>query len=499
MPVHAGAVAAGHSETANAARTILENGGNAFDAALAAFLAACVAEPVLASLGGGGFLTSKTAEGAVETFDFFTQTPLQPAKPDQLDFYPVTADFGPAQQQFHIGRGAIATPGAVAGLFAVHDAHGFMPLVDIAAPAIELASRGVALNAFQAYLLSVVGPIYLSTPESVAQFCTASPTDGPKLLSLGEAYRPSGFVDFLSALIREGSSLFYKDVAARALEAMAGASIGPADLATYTVLRREPLAVSVGGADVFVNPPPAIGGALIVAMLHEVDRAGRYAPETFVEAMRRCNRFRPECRIDLEPEAGALKLAELMGHPPSYRGTTHFSVADGAGNVVAMTVSNGEGSGIVVPGTGMMLNNMLGEEDLNQAGLMAWPTNQRLSSMMAPGVVRAENGTWTAFGSGGSNRIRSALAQVLAALIFDSDTVSDAVERPRLHLEGGVLSAEPGFDEEDIKAALEQAESLKLWPERNMFFGGAHLVSKHADGHVSGAGDPRRDGVFLVV
>ena len=103
MPVHAGAVAAGHSETANAARTILENGGNAFDAALAAFLAACVAEPVLASLGGGGFLTSKTAEGAVETFDFFTQTPLQPAKPDQLDFYPVTADFGPAQQQFQHG------------------------------------------------------------------------------------------------------------------------------------------------------------------------------------------------------------------------------------------------------------------------------------------------------------------------------------------------------------------------------------------------------------
>ncbi len=423
MPVHAGAVAAGHSETVKAASTILDNGGNAFDAALAAFLAACVTEPVLASLGGGGFLTAKTAGGEIETFDFFTQTPLRPAVTERLDFYPVTADFGPAQQQFHIGRGAIATPGAVAGIFAVHDAHGFLPLADIAAPAIELAERGVALNEFQAYLLSVVEPIYLSTPESVSQFCSSSSAEKPKLLSLGETYRPAGFADFLSSLIREGSSLFYRDVAVRALAGMVDASIGADDLEAYEVCRRKPLKASIGGAEVFVNPPPAIGGALIVAMLHEVARAGRYDPASFVGAMRQCNRFRPECGIDLDPEVGAIKLAELMGHPPSYRGTTHFSVADADGNVVAMTVSNGEGSGVVVPGTGVMLNNMLGEEDLNQSGLMTWPTNRRLSSMMAPGVARAANGTWTAFGSGGSNRIRSALAQILAALIFDGDTV----------------------------------------------------------------------------
>lgn len=499
MPVHAGAIAAGHRQTAEAARAVLMEGGNAFDAVLAALMAACVAEPVLASLGGGGFLTAKTADGRVETFDFFAETPLAPADPDRLDFHPILADFGPAQQKFHIGIGAAATPGAVAGLFAVHAALGRMPLPEIARPAIELAASGIALNAFQAYLLGVVGPIYAATAESRALFCRSGADGALRLLGEGDVYRPDGFADFLDNLMRDGPELFYAGELAGALENLDGAAIGAADLAAYRVARRVPLRIDAAGAHVYLNPPPAIGGALVAAMLGEIARHGRTDAPAVIAAMRRCNAVRTQCGIDRDPEGGALRLAELLGHPPSYRGTTHIGVADGQGNLAALTVSNGEGCGHILPGTGVMLNNMMGEEDLNACGLLAWPPGRRLSSMMTPGVARAADGTWTAFGSGGSNRIRSAVAQVVAALAFDGASPRDAVERPRLHLENGCLNAEPGFDPEVLDVLCEAGETVRAWPARNMFFGGAHVVARDADGRFDGAGDPRRDGIFLTV
>lgn len=499
MPANTGAVAAGHRLTAEAARVVLSDGGNAFDAALAGFLAACVAEPVLASLGGGGFLTVKTAEGRIETFDFFAETPLKPADPERLDFHPILADFGPALQEFHIGLGAVATPGAVAGLFAVHGALGRMPLVEIAAPAVALARSGVRLNAFQAYLLGVVGPIYTATAQSRDLFCRGTHNGAASLLGEGDVFRPDGLADFLDNLMRDGPALFYAGELAQTVERLDGCSIGAADLSAYRVRRREPLRLTVGGADIYLNPPPAIGGALVGAMLCELAAARRVDGPALVAAMRRCNAARPACGIDLDPEAGALRLGGMLGHPPSYRGTTHVSVADGEGNLAALTVSNGEGCGHILSGTGIMLNNMLGEEDLNAAGLLAWPIGRRLSSMMTPGMVRTADGTWTAFGSGGSNRIRSAIARVVAATVLDGEAPGDAVGRPRLHLEGASLSVEPGFDPAELAGACVDGETLRIWPDRNMFFGGVHVVARRRDGTFDGAGDPRRDGIFLTV
>ena len=110
-----GAIACGHPATAAAAREILEDGGNAFDAALAALCAACVAEPVLCSLGGGGYLLARRADGEAVLYDFFVETPFERRDAAEIDFYPILADFGTATQEFHIGLGAIATPGAAAG------------------------------------------------------------------------------------------------------------------------------------------------------------------------------------------------------------------------------------------------------------------------------------------------------------------------------------------------------------------------------------------------
>ena len=140
MP-YRGVVAAGHEITVAAAETMLRNGGNAFDAILAAHLAACVAEPVLSSLGGGGFLLARPQAGEPVVYDFFVQTPRHKRCLPELEFRPIMANFGPTQQQFHIGQGTIATPGAVKGICRIHRELATLPLSEIAAPAIHSAPR----------------------------------------------------------------------------------------------------------------------------------------------------------------------------------------------------------------------------------------------------------------------------------------------------------------------------------------------------------------------
>ena len=143
-----GAVAAGHSKTAETAAEILRAGGNAFDAAIAAFFTSCICEPALASLGGGGFLLAKDETGRAKVFDFFTHTPRSKSVNHAIDFYPVTVDFGSAQQEFHIGLGSCATPGAVSGVSTVHKSLGQLPMSELVQPALELARNGVIVEPF---------------------------------------------------------------------------------------------------------------------------------------------------------------------------------------------------------------------------------------------------------------------------------------------------------------------------------------------------------------
>ncbi len=163
ISAHQGAVAAGHEQTAAAAQQILAAGGNAFDAIIGAHFCACVCEPVLASVGGGGFLLAHPFQGQACLYDFFVQTPRQRAPANGREFYPIVADFGPATQEFHIGRAAAATPGAVAGLFAAHRDLGRMPLAELLQPAQQLARQGIELNSFQRYILQIIRPIFATS------------------------------------------------------------------------------------------------------------------------------------------------------------------------------------------------------------------------------------------------------------------------------------------------------------------------------------------------
>lgn len=419
---HRGIVACGHVETARAAASVLDAGGNAVDAALAAMCAACVAEPILASFGGGGFLLARPAAGgsaAPVVFDFFGQTPKTRLPPDEIDFIPVEADFGSTRQAFHIGMGAVATPGVVKGLFAAHRALGRMPMREVVAPAVALARRGVETTPMQAYMARVVGAILKHTPESFALL--ASRERPGELVQAGETYRLPEVADVLEILAIEGEDLFYRGEIAARIDLgcrRGGGQLTMADLEGYRVEVRRPVEIEVLGARLFLNPPPSWGGILIAFALEllrdgpfaRVDRSSPDCAVTLARAMAATNRARVEARLHeldehevadaaLAPALLARYRREVLHGPSGRGGTTHISVIDRFGNAASLSISNGEGCGHVIPGTGIMLNNMLGEEDINPHGHHNWPTDRRLASMMTP-VIGVGGGGVTALGSG---------------------------------------------------------------------------------------------------
>ncbi|HSO42179.1 MAG TPA: gamma-glutamyltransferase, partial [Rhodospirillales bacterium] len=435
---------------------------------------------------------------------------------DEIDFIPVVADFGSTEQAFHIGLGSAATPGVVKGLFAAHRALGHMPMREVVAPAVDLARRGVVATPMQAYMARVVATILRHTPESFALL--ASPGRAGELVQAGEVYRLPEVADVLEILAIEGEDLFYRgEIASRLTHDChrGGGQLGIADLNGYRVEVRRPVEIDVLGARLFLNPPPASGGILIAFALELLRnfpfaRHARSSPgyvTTLARAMTATNRARIEAKLHelAEDEAVGVALdpvllsryrAEVLAAVPGRGATTHISVVDRVGNAASLSISNGEGCGYVIPGTGIMLNNMLGEDDINPHGHHRWPQDRRLSSMMTPVLGLEPGGAVTALGSGGSNRIRTAILQVLLNAFAFAEPLEVAVAAPRLHVEADKLSIEPGFAEPVLDALAESFE-IDLWAEKSMFFGGVHAVRRDAGGGVAGAADERRDGAAL--
>ncbi|TNF85898.1 MAG: gamma-glutamyltransferase [Gammaproteobacteria bacterium] len=461
-----GAVACGHPLTADAAIQILEAGGNAFDAAIAAQFTACVAEPVLTSLAGGGFLLAKPADGEATLLDFFTHSPRERLGSAEA-LYAIDADFGTATQTFHIGPGSIATPGTVAGMFAAHERFARLPMTELVLPAVRAAREGLIIDDFQGGILDIVRPIYAEGLYAEAR--------------TGIQFHQEALADSLSSLAEEGAELFYAgEIGARLAELCrnGGGHLSRDDLTGYQVIEREPLATRCRGAALLTNPPPSAGGALIRHTLNALEKR-EGTPTDVARALADTLRARAKL-IDDSDQVN--------------RGTTHISVVDGDGNVAAMTLSNGEGSGCLIPGTGIMTNNMLGEEDINPAGIDNWQPNRRLGSMMSPTLVLGE-GYQAALGSGGSNRIRSAIVQVLVALLHHACEPTAAIARPRLHLEADLLSLEPGLEAAEFAGLQGLPAQIQQWDAQSLFFGGVHLVRHFDDGRLDAAGDPRRGGV----
>lgn len=509
-----GAVAAGHPLTAHAAAEMLRAGGNAFDAATAAFFTACAAEPVLASLGGGGFLLAMPQGAAPRVYDFFTHTPLVRRPPARLDFEKAVVDFGSARQIFYMGYGAAAAPGAVAGILQAHTEHGRMPLREVAAPAVGAAREGVRVTAAQATVFGFVEPIYVSRPSARELF--ESPAAPGRVLREGEAMRFPQLADVVETLAAEGRDFFYRgEIASLIHRQLADCGhLTRDDLAGYEVALRKPLTRRCHGATLFTNPPPAAGGALTafgVALAERCRRPGDAFgdPDTLLTLAGILHATR-EAHVNAaaagEVDGGGGSLldralldeyaAGIVNRATARNGTTHISIVDAAGNAAALTVTNGAGCGEVLPGTGIMLNNMLGEEDVSPRGLHRWRCNQRLSSMTAPTMLSSRNKV-TVTGSGGSNRIRSALVQVAINLVHHAMGVEQAVRAPRLHYDDN-LYIEGGFGDAAVKALRDAWPGAVVFPGANFFFGGANTVQMDAAGRIQGCADPRRGGVFTV-
>ncbi len=481
------AVASGHPATTAAAAEVLRAGGNAVDACVAAGFAASVAEPTLTSLGGGGFLLARTAAGEEVVFDFFVDTPgrgLAPTRgalPGGLDFDEVVVSFSGADQGFHVGLGSVAVPGCLAGWLHAHRRMGRIPLAEVVAPARRLADEGVEINEQQAYLLRILEPILTRTADAAA---IVAP--GGRLLGRGDLLVNGALAAFLGQLDERG---FAEPSLAGRVDAemrSSGGLLTAQDLTGYQVIERAPLEVQWRGHRLLTNPPPSFGGELVaLGLLLLEDRAGWPAAAGSIEHAVSL----AEAMVATDDIRRAGDVPGALARRRSTGGTTHVSVRDGEGNVASMTTSNGEGSGWLFPGTGVMANNMMGEDDLHPDGFHAVPAGQRVASMMAPTVAVAPDGTAElVVGSGGSKRIRTALVQVLAGVIDQGRDLADTVNAPRLHWDGEVLHAEPGWSEAAL-AALEDRWPVRRWEQRDLYFGGVHAVAPGV-----AAGDPRRGG-----
>jgi gamma-glutamyltranspeptidase/glutathione hydrolase len=477
-----GAVAAGHNFTAKAGAEMLREGGSAVDAAIAALAMACVCEPVLASPGGGGFAMIRDGNtGKTQLLDFFTQTPLEKRGNAEDGFQTIEADFGPTKQIFHIGPATVATPGFLDGLDALSKRGARLTLQDHFAPAIEAASSGFKLTGYQAYLSTVVAPILMATEASRNLFAPVG-----QLRGAGETFVNPGLAETFRVL---GQTSWRESEIAGALleEQAANGHLSEADLSAYRVEEREPLSLSVGEARVFLNPRPAASGTLIQYALQHL---GDCKPVSLAAALNAADEARLSARGD---------LSALLKHPLRQNGTTHISAVDADGNACSVTVSNGTGSGEIVNGFGFMLNNILGEEDVNPGGSTGWPVNIRPASMMCPTLLETSDGRLIALGSGGSSRIRSAVFQAVARLSFGGVPLPEAVQMPRLHVENGHLDVEAGLEQRHLADLINAFSDHRIWAEPNMFFGGVHAVQKTGSGEFDGIGDRRREGVAVIV
>lgn len=483
------AICAGHRETAQAAAEVLDQGGNAVDAAVASMWMMMLAEPCMASAGAGGFAMIDWA-GKTTCLDFFCQTPQRKRLAADLDFYPITVDFGGTTEDFYVGRGAAATPGMLAGIFAMHERYGRMPMTDLASITVDAARTGVLLDRFQAYDWLLLRDIFAIDPAVRSIFFRA---DGSLKLE-GDLVQMPMLGDAIEVLARAGSDLFYKGEMAATIAAdmESGGALSRSDLADYQVHWREPLTLPYRGHYIHSTPAPSVGGALITAYLLAMQNSDVGPAVASVNASKLTKGLADDDEA-LRDYLKAHGLVHHTGHTAhKWGGTSHFNVVDSNRNAVAVTISIGEGNGYFVPGTGMQMNNMLGEAALLPAGYHSWEEDVRLRSMMTPTIVQNKRRELRlALGSGGAGRIPQMIAQVVDQHLRNGRALSEAVDLPRHYYNGEELQLEPG------STADCQGEVFNQWSEQSLYFGGVHAVSASSHG-LSAVPDHRRFGFGIV-
>lgn len=532
-----GVVAAGDPATAESGAECLRAGGNAVDAALGAAFAAFVCEMPLASPFGGGVLVAGDGSGGFSALDFFARTPgLGRGRPGDHEFRDVEVDFGATTQVFHIGRASAALPAALPGLLEAHRRWGSLPLPVVVEPAVELGRRGYTLGAGIAYVFDLLRPI-VTASDGVR---VLHELDGT-LAGAGARLENRELADTLERVARDPGHV--RDLYAALVEQFgpaAGGLITEQDVERLEVFADEPLRVEHCGFRLHTMSAPSSGGALVALGLRLLEGLGGtefLSPEHLLGLARvqdalldlRDGDFDERCRdpeflrsLFAEERIAALRagVAARSAAPPAHPlgSTTHISALDEHGGSASLTLTNGEGSGYVLEGTGIHVNNLMGEEDIHPRGFHHDPPGTRLVTMMAPSVLVGGDSRTVALGSGGSNRLRNAILAVISHLLEHDATPDAAVLAPRVHLEAlrsgpvdasGRWPRQIAFERLGPGGSALGADSVDAlvgaYPERpvifdepNMFFGGVHLAVRHRLAF-DGAGDPRRGGSVRIV
>lgn len=528
-----GVIAAGNTQTANAAARILERGGNAVDAAVAAAFTSFIAEVGVVHLGGSGFAQIfDPASGRHIVYDFFSNMPgLGRARlPADLNFDRVTVNYGATTQDFYLGRGSVAVPGNIFGLCRLAADFARLSLDVLLQPALELSQNGAVLDPFQAATCELLRPLYTHTPGMRAIF-----EPNGRMVRAGHVIRIPYLEETLAALAQHGESLLRSGALGRALlddQQRRGGLLTAADLDNFHVYRQEPIHIPYRDYEILLPPPYSTGGVLtafvlrLVAhfpcddlthgsashlrLLYESLAATARARVTWErEATRRPWREAVEALLsddfvqpfvdDVRRALAARRPGLTVREPHGPQSTSHLSVVDGDGMAVSLTTTAGESAGYVVPQTGFIPNNILGEEDLNPNGFHQWQAGTRIATMMTPTIVLHQGKTRLVTGSGGANRIRSAILQVLMNVLDFDMPLPQAVNAPRIHVENGAMQCEYGYDDEVMDRLEEDGYPINRWTTRSIYFGGAHSVAQQPDGTLLAAGDDRRGGATASV
>ena len=504
---HTFAAAAGTPYAAEAAAEVYRAGGNAADAAVAAAAAVGVTEPLMSSIGGSGFALVRNPAGEAELIDYYDAMPGKdlPASAFGANGSPptVTLKYG-AGVHSTVGAASCGVPGTLRGWETLLRRHGRLTLRETLVPAIRLAREG--------FLLCKTSGMWFEVAEEVLRFTDETRKNffkGERVYLEGEEVRFPELADTLEAIGEAGSDLFYNgDLAQRISRYILGMGgiITERDLAEYEAVIRQPMTVPYGAGEVYTNGPPSAGGATLAQMLRVVSGydLASMSEDDYVRAMAGAMRFALQDR-ESEYNDGAenFRVAERLtseDYARSQRGrilgafgkahTSHLSCVDAEGFAVSITASMGYGSGIVIPGTGIPMNNSLGEPELNPLGFHALNPGDRLISSMSPTIASSEEGGLISLGSPGASRIPTAILQIIANVVDFGMPLEKAVLAPRIHSEGNLFAFETGAA--DTKPG--GYERILPFEGPNMYFGGVNAVRHTPEGRFEAAADPRRSG-----
>ena len=497
------AVATSSQLAADAAREVAAAGGNAVDCALAAALLTMNTEPGVCALAGSAFITIWQDGAEPVTIDGNVAVPGKGLAPEQrrLGAVEVSMDYGGGVSTL-IGCGSVSVPGSLAAIEHAWKRYGAASWPAIFAPSIRATRDGFPLSRACHYYLTYSGDCIFGRSDDGHGALHHSNGD---LRDAGSPIVVPHLSDTLEAISRDGAALFYEgELAAKMADHCRNGDgmLTREDLASYRAVERQPLLLELGNWRIASNPSPAVGGTVLAAMLLACrdlpdGRWTRGALQQLIETQRACLNYRKQyldLADDVGEEASRLLAIARDGQRLNRRtsaSTVHTSVVDSSGTGCSITASSGYGSGEMPAGTGLWLNNCLGETELNRRGLDAGPAGVRLPSNMAPSVARGD-GAVLAAGSPGADRITTALQQFFINHLSFGMSLDDAIAHPRVHVdtsgEQDRLMAEPGLD-------LPVTDlPVKLFSERVMYFGGVAAAVFDKTAGLRVAADPRREG-----